>query len=89
MANTAANALIAVNAVDVVAANSAAVPVMVPAGVVKVPVMAPGEVAVNSAAIAVLAAVLAKAEHNGGANRRPRFFYPTCSRSRASAVVTC
>lgn len=80
-----ANALIAVNAVDVVAVNSAAVPV----AVVKAPGMVPVAVAVNSAATAVLAAVLAKAEHDGGANRRPRFFYPTCSRSRASAVVTC
>ncbi len=62
---------------------------MVPAAAVKVPVMVPVEVAVNSAATAVLATVLAKAEHNGGANRRPRFFYPTCSRSHASAVVTC
>jgi hypothetical protein len=69
----------------VVAVNSAAVP----AADVMVPVMAPVEVAVNSAATAVLATVLAKAEHNGGANRRPRFFYPPCSRSRASAVVTC
>ena len=85
MANTAVNALIAVSAVDVVAANSAAVPV----AVVKAPGMVPVAVAVNSAATAVLAAVLAKAEHDGGANRRPRFFYPTCSRSRASAVVTC